>query len=95
MCVEERVEPPQTLLARAQELVIQQRDGRRKDRACRARAADEVVAALPRDDDVRGLRCDVGEAAAAAVELAGILAADTTEVRSNDVLLEIRRRVEV
>lgn len=95
MRVEEGVQPPQALLARAQELIVQQRNGRREDRAGRAGAADEVVAPLPRDDDICSLCGDVGEATTAAVEITLVLAADAGEVGADDVLLEVRSRVVV
>lgn len=94
MRVEEGVQPPQALLARTQELVIQQRNGRREDRARSARAADEVVSPLPRNDNVCSLCGDIGVATATAVELAAVFAADAVEVGGDGALLEIRGRVE-
>ena len=87
--IEERIEPAQALLARTQELVVQQRNGGSEDRARSTRATDEVIATLPCDDDVCGLRGHVWETATAAVVLARILATYAAEVRTDGVRLKV------
>ena len=82
--VQEGVEEPEGALAGLLELVVEERDHAREDRARARRAVHEAELARDRDLDVLALRGDVRERAPAGVELARVGAAERGEVGRDD-----------
>lgn len=93
--VQERVQEPERRLARSRELVVEQRDHAREDRARAARARDEPGLTADEDLDVVALRGDVRERAPAAVELARVRVAERGEEGRDGARLVARLREEV
>lgn len=85
--IDQGVQEPERALPRRDELVIDERDGARKDRARAARPGNGAEPAFECDDDVlRGAR-DIGERARACVEQTCVGVTERLQVGRDGVVL--------